>query len=73
MDLPQKLVQPGPNWTAGYAAIARREKAARKFRDVATALALVSACLNPVLSGERTAGKWDPLDGWTEREYPATQ
>ncbi|MCX2747797.1 nucleotidyl transferase AbiEii/AbiGii toxin family protein [Arthrobacter sp. MI7-26] len=67
IELPAKLEQPGPNWMAGYAAIARREKAARKFRDIGTALALVSACLSPVLSGERTSGKWHPTDGWADR------
>lgn len=66
MELPAKLEQPGSNWSAGYAAIARREKAARKFRDITTALAVVGACLNSVLSGDRTTGKWDPSEGWTD-------
>lgn len=63
--LPSAMRSPGPNWPAGYAAIARRTRLPRTPPTMDAALAMVGECLNPILAGERARGVWVPGQGWT--------
>ena len=65
VSMPAAMQSPGPNWPGGYAAIARRSRIATEFHEMATALDVVGACLNPVLSGARSGGAWHPDRGWS--------
>lgn len=58
--LPEAMVQPGVGWADGYPAEARRSSLPAPLRRLDQALAFVGACLNPVLDGTATAGRWDP-------------
>lgn len=64
--LPGEMRSPGPDWAAGYAAIARRSKLAPALHVTAAALEVVGECLDPILSRKRAAGVWVPGRGWTD-------
>lgn len=65
VDMPAAMQSPGPNWPAGYAAIARRSRMAKELHEMPGALRVVSACLDPILYGARTGGTWHPDSGWS--------
>lgn len=57
----QSLVVPGSQWAAGYLRIARTiASLPEQAREVDGAISLVGSCLDPVLAGSRTHGRWDP-------------
>jgi hypothetical protein len=58
IELPTRIGSPGPNWPAGYAALANRSHLPERLHSMTAALKLVGACLNPILIGERTSGSW---------------
>jgi len=60
VDLPTAMRPPGPNWPAGYAATARGSRIVPHLRQLDAALAAVAACLDSVLSGNRSSGTWNP-------------
>ena len=64
--LPPEMRSPGPNWAAGYAAIARSSRLAPALHVMDAALEVVGECLNPILNNERAAGVWVPGRGWTD-------
>ncbi len=66
MTLPTAMQSPGRDWAAGYAAVARRSRLPAELHEMAAALESVGACLNPILSGDRTGGAWSPDLGWSE-------
>lgn len=66
VSMPAAMQSPGPNWPGGYAAIARRSRIAIEFHEMAAALHVVGACLNPIMSGDRTGGAWHPVGGWSK-------
>lgn len=61
--LPTAMKAPGPNWPAGYAATARGSRIAPHLRQIDYALAAVAACMDSVLSGDRSHGVWNPAAG----------
>lgn len=64
--LPEQMRPPSPQWLAGYVQIARDSSLRAELRNLDAALVSVGACLNPVLTGEVTAGHWDPQQQrWT--------
>lgn len=60
MSLPAELIAPGPEWPAGYRAIARDSQLSGDLHDLPQALARAGTCLNPLLAGSVTAGTWSP-------------
>lgn len=64
--MPVAMHPPGPNWPAGYAAIARRSRIAKELHEMSAALVVVGACLNPILAGARSGGAWHPAAGWSD-------
>ena len=66
VTMPTAMQSPGPNWPAGYAAIARRSRLPSELHEMPTALEVVGVCLNPILSGDRSRGSWHPDRGWSD-------
>lgn len=66
VSMPKAMQSPGPNWSVGYAAIARRSRIAKQLHAMPSALEVVGACLNPILSGDRSSGTWRPDAGWSD-------
>ena len=66
MQLPVEMVSPGPQWSAGYSATARKTKIAKALHTMDAALEHVGICLNPLLNGSRERGKWRPGPGWSD-------
>ncbi len=66
VSMPAAMQSPGPNWAAGYAAIARRSRIDEELHELSAALAVVGACLNPILVGARSSGAWSPGLGWSD-------
>lgn len=66
MSLPGSLASPHPTWTTGYASYARKTQLDERFHDLQVALDAAGACMNPLLSGERTQGSWDHVVGWID-------
>lgn len=64
--MPAAMQSPGPNWPGGYSAIARRSRIATGLHEMSAALHVVGACLNPIMSGDRTDGTWHPDRGWSK-------
>jgi hypothetical protein len=60
IDLPSRLVPPGPEWPRGYRAIARDSRLDPSVHDLSAALAYAGSCLNPLLDGRVTSGTWQP-------------
>ncbi len=66
IELPTRLESLGPQWPAGYSAYARRTMLGRTLLQLDAALGAAGDCLNPLLDGTRTAGRWAPGRGWTD-------
>jgi Nucleotidyl transferase AbiEii toxin, Type IV TA system len=60
LELPRTLNSPGPGWATGYRAVARESSLDPALRDLDTALATAGACLNTLLIGAATPGRWNP-------------
>ncbi|GAA3557452.1 nucleotidyl transferase AbiEii/AbiGii toxin family protein [Kribbella ginsengisoli] len=65
LALPTKLVSPGGQWPAGYHKEAGLAGLSADLRDLAPALDVAGACLDPLLGGELADGIWDA----TERRW----
>lgn len=65
MELPTQMISPGSQWPAGYAAYARKTKINKQFHTIEGALEIVGRCINPLLDGSRSTGRWLPY-GWTD-------
>ncbi len=66
MQLPERMASPGPQWSSGYAAYARKTKIDESLRTVEAALEHVGRCLDPLLSRARGVGRWHPRAGWSD-------
>lgn len=64
LTLPARIEPPGPQWAAGYRALAQRSQLPPDLHDLANALELVGRCLDPIIDGTRTAGRWSART-WT--------
>jgi hypothetical protein len=63
LELPTQLSIPGPSWGPGYAQVAR-DNPRLVDRDLAQALAVAAALIDPILAASAT-GTWDPgRQGW---------
>lgn len=60
LTLPQRLTRPAPDWTSGYAEIARQSRLPPQQQNLQTALDTVNICLGRLLADEITTGTWDP-------------
>jgi len=58
--LPASLRSPGTGWADGYPAEAGRTSLDRELHRLDAALRYVGACLNPILDGTLTTGRWSP-------------
>lgn len=69
LDLPAVLDLPSPAWNTGYRAIARDSKLPNELHDPAAAMAVLTACLQPLMEdGPDRARTWDPTAGrWKPR------
>jgi hypothetical protein len=66
LALPTSLRAPGPGWRDGYPAEANRSPLTAHLHRLDDALVYVGSCLNPILDGTITSGKWNPADqSWT--------
>lgn len=61
LTLPDRMRVPGIGWEAGYPAAARRSMVSTELHRLDSALDFVGDCLNPVLAGMLTVGRWDPV------------
>ncbi|WP_297737270.1 nucleotidyl transferase AbiEii/AbiGii toxin family protein [Nocardioides sp.] len=66
MKLPEQMVSPGPQWPSGYAAYARKTKIDESLHALEAAIEHVGRCVNPLLSGARSTGRWHPGVGWSD-------
>ena len=69
--LPPSMRSPGVGWVDGYPAEAGRTSLDRELHRLDAALAYVGDCLNPVLGGTLTAGRWNPRTLSWGRAVPA--
>lgn len=60
MVLPERFSLPSEQWRAGYIREARTASLPPEFVDVAQAVVLTGALLDPILNGSRQVGTWDP-------------
>jgi hypothetical protein len=60
--LPTAMKVPGAGWAEGYLAEASRSSLITDLHGLDGALTYVGACLNPVLDGSVTSGRWNPVD-----------
>jgi len=58
--LPTSMRSPGAGWPQGYLAEAGRTSLDKQLHRLGTALTYVGVCLNPILDGSRTVGRWNP-------------
>lgn len=65
MQLPERMVPPGPQWASGYAAYARKIKFDVSLHTIEASLEHVGRCIDPLLSGARDTGRWHPETGWS--------
>jgi hypothetical protein len=67
LQLPEELATPDTMvWTSGYAALVRRTPEL-KGSSLEDALSSVGTMLNPILSGQRRMGTWNPeLQAWAD-------
>lgn len=65
MTLPALLESPGGLWAAEFPkAAAGFSEFPAEHRELESALSVAGACLNEVLDGSRTEGRWEPGRGW---------
>jgi predicted nucleotidyltransferase component of viral defense system len=57
--LPAQIEDPGPEWQASYARIARESNLPKELQALDGALEAAGACLNPIMAGTAT-GTWNP-------------
>jgi len=63
MSLPSMVEAPSAEWATGFPrAAGGYAEYPREFWDLPAALAFCGNCLNEVLDGRRTSGRWDPGD-----------
>ncbi|WP_278266239.1 nucleotidyl transferase AbiEii/AbiGii toxin family protein [Nocardia sp. AG03] len=60
LELPTTLLSPGPEWPRSYPAMAKETTLPPELHSLANALDFVGECLNPLLDGTRTSGRWIP-------------
>ena len=61
--LPDEMRTPGPEWERGYPTFAAKETLIpERYHDLRTALRCVGECLDPILGGTLTTGRWSPSD-----------
>lgn len=68
LDLPDKLIEPGPEWASGYRQTAKDSHLDPTLHDLQSALTRAGACLNPLLSGVLSVGTWSPSAGCWEQD-----
>ncbi|WP_167659888.1 nucleotidyl transferase AbiEii/AbiGii toxin family protein [Nocardia mangyaensis] len=60
LELPVAIGVPGPAWNASYPASARLVKGLpEELHQLAVALECLAVCMDPILAGRVTVGKWD--------------
>ena len=57
----QRVTVPGPQWAVGYRQVVRATNVPAEARELDGAIALVAACLDPLLTSTRDSGVWDPV------------
>ena len=60
MSLPARLGVPGPEWVAGYRAVARDTTLPSELHEFPSALLVAGECFNPLLAREIATGVWEP-------------
>jgi hypothetical protein len=60
VTLPLAMLSPGAGWVDGYPAQARFSSLKSNLHQLDAALTYVGACLNPVLNGTISSGRWSP-------------
>jgi hypothetical protein len=60
VTMPTVMLSPGNGWVAGYRAEVRRSTLPTQLHDLDDSLAWVGACVNPILDGTVSAGRWNP-------------
>jgi hypothetical protein len=58
--LPTLMRSPGAGWQNGYPAEAGRTSLDKQLHRLEAALTYVGVCLNPILDGSLTVGRWSP-------------
>lgn len=66
MELPTEMTSPAAAWVDGYRAYASKTRVEAGLHGLDEALGHVGACLNPLLDGSRTSGRWQPSAGWAD-------
>ncbi|AKU14780.1 nucleotidyl transferase AbiEii/AbiGii toxin family protein [Luteipulveratus mongoliensis] len=64
LELPAAVTSPGLAWAKGYAKVVDGTSLPDHLRTLDGALTAVGACMDPLLSGTRTTGTWEPRQGW---------
>jgi hypothetical protein len=59
LALPTRLTSPGGQWPAGYRQEAVMAGLSAEVHDLAQALVVAGACLDPLLGSEIAGGTWD--------------
>lgn len=63
VTLPPAMRPPGLEWEPGYPKFAAAETLIpERYHDLGEALRFVGECLDPILSGRLTTGRWNPRD-----------
>lgn len=61
VTLPPAMLSPGPEWETGYPKFAAAETLIpERYHDLREALQFVGECLDPILRGSVTTGRWNP-------------
>lgn len=63
LELPTALRAPGPEWERSYPVLAKTTQLPAELHNLHAAIAFVGLCLDPLLDGTRTDGRWDPHNG----------
>lgn len=66
LKLPTAMTSPATLWIDGYRSYASETKIDPELHGLDEALAYVGACLDPLLDGSRTSGRWQPNVGWAD-------
>ncbi|CAM4500887.1 nucleotidyl transferase AbiEii/AbiGii toxin family protein [Nocardia ninae] len=67
ITLPTTIQSPGLGWEEGYRRLAQKTVLPRGLHQLAAALESVGECLNPLLDGTVTEGRWNPSTRRWER------
>lgn len=61
LNLPEKVISPGPRWAQAYPKQAgQAADFPAEYHDLATALDVVGGCMDPLLNASIEGGAWDP-------------